>query len=164
MTIVYYWKSSYLLSLMSSAFCHISVTVWILSNGKTSDVVIFEQITDTFRPFFFMYYNSCNFCLRSCKSHSKKMKSSWVQRAIFHTQLAYCLKTEAFVVLSIWSISWCKSNRSKRDEHWGLTFPVKQSKMFHFSSLVIKVWRAKPKYSHLVFFSIFGFDHTNHTR
>ena len=137
---------------MSSAFCHISVTVWILSNGKTSDVVIFEQITDTFRPFFLMYYNSCNFCLRSCKSHSKKMKSSWVQRAIFHTQLAYCLKTEAFVVLSIWSISWCKSNRSKRDEHWSLTFPIiNRVKMFPFSSLVIKVWRAKPKYSHLVF-------------
>ena len=27
----------------------------------------------------------------------------------------------------------------------------KQGKMFPFSSLVIKVWRAKPKYSHLVF-------------
>ena len=145
---------------MSSAFCHISVTVWILSNGKTSDVVIFEQITDTFRPFFLCIITVAIFVF----DHAKKMKSSWVQRAIFHTQLAYCLKTEAFVVLSIWSISWCKSNRSKRDEHWGLTFPVKQSRMFHFSSLVIKVWRAQPKYSHLVFFSIFGFDHTNPTR
>ena len=92
------------------------------------------------------------------------MKSSWVQRAIFHAQIAYYLKTEALFVLSIWSISWYKSNRSKKDEHLSLTFPVKQSKMFHFSSLLLKVWRTKPKYSHLVFFSIFGFDHANPTR
>ena len=92
------------------------------------------------------------------------MKSSWVQRAIFHAQIAYYLKTEALFVLSIWSISWYKSNRSKKDEHLSLTFPVKQSKMFNFSSLLLKVWRTKPKYSHLVFFSIFGFDHANPTR
>ena len=27
----------------------------------------------------------------------------------------------------------------------------KQGKMLHFSSLVVQMWRAKPKYSHLVF-------------
>ena len=79
------------------------------------------------------------------------MKSSWVQQVSFLAQIAYRLKAEALFVLSILSISWCKSNRSKKDEHLSLTFPVKQGKMFHFSSLVIKVWRAKPKYSHLAF-------------
>ena len=79
------------------------------------------------------------------------MKSSWVQQVSFLAQIAYRLKAEALFVLSILSISWCKSNRSKKDEHLSLTFPVKLGKMFHFSSLVIKVWRAEPKYSHSVF-------------
>ena len=94
---------------------------WINAfKGKTSDVVIFEQITDPLRPFL------------SIRNHTlKKMKSSRVQWVSFYAQVAYCLKTEALFVRWIWSISWCKSNRSKRDEQW-LTFSVKQSKMFHF--------------------------------
>ena len=44
---------------------------WINAfKGKTNDVVIFEQITDSF--FFFIYYNSDYFCLRSCKSHPQE--------------------------------------------------------------------------------------------
>ena len=44
---------------------------WINAfKGKTNDVVIFEQITDSF--FFLIYYNSDYFCLRSCKSHPQE--------------------------------------------------------------------------------------------
>ena len=50
----------------------------------------------------------------------------------FLAQEAYCLKTEALVVLSIWSISCYKSNRSKMDKHWSLTFPFRQSNIFSF--------------------------------
>ena len=45
--------------------------------GKTSDVVIFEQITDSlpfsfFFFFFSIYYNSDYFCLRSYKAHPQE--------------------------------------------------------------------------------------------
>ena len=131
--------------------------------GKTSDVVIFEQITDPFRPFFFLCIITVAIFVFDHANHTRtEMKSFLLQRAIFHAQIANRLRTEALFVLSIWSISWCKSNRSKKDEHLSLTFPVKQGKMFHFSSLVIKVWRAEMQ--SLGFFSIFGFDHANHTR
>ena len=39
---------------MSFACCHISFTVLNTFKGKTSDVVIFEQIADPFRPFFYV--------------------------------------------------------------------------------------------------------------
>ena len=116
--------------------------------GNTSDsvewvsewVVNFEQITDPLRPFFFnfllLFFLSIiiivTIVVFDANHTRKKMKSLWAQWVNFHPQEAYCLKTEALVVLSIWSISCCKSNRSKRDEYWSLTFPVKQSKMFHF--------------------------------
>ena len=41
------------------------------------------------------------------------MKSFLLQRAIFYAQIANRLRTEALFALSIWSISWCKSNRPK---------------------------------------------------
>ena len=40
--------------LMSFACCHISFTVLNTFKGKISDVVIFEQITDPFCPFFYV--------------------------------------------------------------------------------------------------------------
>ena len=45
--------------------------------GKTSNVVIFEKITDLFHRFFFLiYYNSFYFCLQSCKSHLQENEKS----------------------------------------------------------------------------------------
>ena len=74
---------------MSFSCCHICH--WINAfKGKISDVVIFEQITDPFRPFL------------SIRNHTlKKMKSLRVQWVSFYAQVAYCLKTEALVVLWI---------------------------------------------------------------
>ena len=82
---------------------------WINAfKGKTNDVVIFEQITDSF--FFLIYYNSDYFCLRSCKSHPQENEKFMCTMGQFHAQIAYCLKTEAsFRCRSILSISWCKS-------------------------------------------------------
>ena len=49
-----------------------------------------------------------------------------------HVQIPYRLKTEASIVLQ--SILWWKSNRlNEMNTSWGLTFPVKQSKLFHFA-------------------------------
>ena len=62
----------------------------------------------------------------------KKTKSSWVQWVNVHAQLAYCLKTEVLVVLSNSSISSSKSNGSKRDEHWSLTFWLNRVRCFIF--------------------------------
>ena len=74
---------------------------WINAfKGKTSDVVMFEQITDPLRPFsffFFIYYISYYFCLQSCKSHPQE-NEKFIQWVSFHAQIAYCLKTEALVV------------------------------------------------------------------
>ena len=52
-TIDYYWKSSYLLIYLLPYFSH-----WIKAfQGKTSDVVMFEQITDPLRQFsLFSFY------------------------------------------------------------------------------------------------------------
>ena len=44
--------------------------------GKTSNVVIFEKITDLFHRFFLIHYNSFYFCLRSCKSHPQENEKS----------------------------------------------------------------------------------------
>ena len=50
-TIDYYWKSSYLLIYLLPYFSH-----WINAfQDKTSDVVIFEQITDPLGPFSFSF-------------------------------------------------------------------------------------------------------------
>ena len=136
---------------MSFACCHISFTVLNTFKGKTSDVVIFEQITDPFRPFFYVLQKLLFLSSIMQITLARKWKAHEYNGSVF-LQIAYRLKTEALFVLSIWSISWGKSNRSKRDEHWSLTFPIiNRVKIFPFSSLVIKVWRAKPKYSHLVF-------------
>ena len=62
----------------------------------------------------------------------KKMKSSRVQWVNFHAQIAYCLKTEALVVLSMSSISSRKSNLSRVDEHWGLTFQLNRVRCIIF--------------------------------
>ena len=65
-TIDYYWKSSYLLIYLLPYFSH-----WINAfKGKTSDVVIFKQITDSLRPFLSIR-TVTDFCLWSCKSHPK---------------------------------------------------------------------------------------------
>ena len=138
--------------------------------GKTSDIVIFVQITDPIRPFCCSSIITVNVFVFDHASHSrKKMKSSWAQCLDFHAQIAYCLKIESQIVLSIWPISWRKSNRSKRDDHWSLTFPVKESNMFHFwmlkSIISYKSETCQTEIQSLnFFFSNFGFDHANHTR
>ena len=141
---------------MSFACCHSSFTVltpskvrpamWLFSSKLPIHSVRF------FVCLFFIYYNSYYFCLRPRKSHPQ---SSWVQWASFRAQIAYRLKTE----LSLYSRS---------DPSWEVNptvpkamnievgrFPLNRVKCFIFGcsnpSLVIKVWRAKPKYSHLVF-------------
>ena len=59
---------------MSFAYCHISVTRLIPS--KTSDVVIFEQITDQFRPFILCIITVAIFVFDHANHTRKKMKSS----------------------------------------------------------------------------------------
>ena len=82
---------------------------------------------------FFLSITTVSIFVFDRANHTReKMKSSSVEWISFQAQIAYCLKTEALVVPSISSISWSKSNRSKRDEYWSLSFPIKQSKMFHF--------------------------------
>ena len=74
---------------------------WINAfKGKTSDVVMFEQITDPLRPFsFFLSVISVAIFVFDHANHTlKKMKSSRVQWVSFYAQIAYCLKTEALVV------------------------------------------------------------------
>ena len=139
---------------------------WINAfKGKTNDVVIFEQITDSF--FFLSTITATIFVFDHANHTRKKMKSSWEQCVSFHAQIAYCLKTEALAVLSIWLISWCKSNCSKRMNTKAWRFPLNRVRCFIFGcsnpSLVRKVWRAIEIQSPS-FFSIFGFDHANHTR
>ena len=127
---------------------------WINAfKGKTNDVVIFEQITDSFFFFFFLSTITATIFISDHANHTrKKMKSSWEQWVSFHAQIAYCLETEALAVLSIWLISWCKSNRTKRMNTKAWRFPLNRVRCFIFGcsnpSLVRKVWRAKPKYSH----------------
>ena len=130
-TIDYYWKSSHLLSLMSFACCHISVAG--LTSSKVIPVMLlFSSKLPIHSVRFYLLEQLLPFVFDHANHTLKLMKSSWILWVSFHAQVAYCLKTEALVVLSIWSISWCKSNRSKRDEQYSLTFSVKQSKMFHF--------------------------------
>ena len=45
------------------------------------------------------------------------MKSSCVQWASFHAQIAYCLKTEALVVAQSYRSRDANPNVLKRDEH-----------------------------------------------
>ena len=61
---------------MSFACCHISFTVLNTFKGKTSDVVIFEQITDPFRPFFLNIIKVTNFVFDHANPTRMKMKSS----------------------------------------------------------------------------------------
>ena len=144
---------------MSFACCHSSFTVltpskvrpamWLFSSKLPIHSVRF------FVCLFFIYYNSYYFCLRPRKSHPQ---SSWVQWVSFRAQIAYRLKTE----LSLYSRS---------DPSWEVNptvpkamnieagrFPLNRVKCFIFGcsnpSLVIKVWRAKPKYSHYSFLAI----------
>ena len=51
------------------------------------------------------------------ESHPQENETFASTLSNFHAQIAYCLRTEALVVLSISSISSIKSNRSKMDEH-----------------------------------------------
>ena len=75
---------------------------WINAfKGKTSDVVMFEQITDPLRPFSFFFLSIISvtiFVFDHANHTRKKMKSSCVQWVSFYAQIAYCLKTEALVV------------------------------------------------------------------
>ena len=57
---------------------------------------MFEQITDPFRPFSFLFLSIISvtiFVFDHVNHTRKKMKSSCV-----HAQIAYCLKAEALVV------------------------------------------------------------------
>ena len=176
LTSILNWTRSKLVK--PTVVCYFSKTRKNLNNikflsfkwGKTSDIVIFEQITDPIRPFCFSSIITVSVFVFDHANHSrKKLKISWVQCLDFHAQIAYCLKIESQIVLSIWPISWRKSNRSKRDDHWSLTFPVKESNMFHFwmlkSIISYKSETCQTEIQSLnFFFSNFGFDHANHTR
>ena len=146
---------------MSFACCHSSFTVltpskvrpamWLFSSKLPIHSVRF------FVCLFFIYYNSYYFCLQ-CMSTTGQ----------FSCTDSLPFKDRTFVVLSIWSILRSKSNRSKSDEHWSRTFPIKQGKMFHFwmlkSIISYKSVTCQTEIQSLGFFSIFGFDHANPTR
>ena len=79
---------------------------WINAfKGKTSDVVMFEQITDPLRQFSLFFFLSiisvAIFVFDHANNTRKKMKRSRVQWVSFHAQIAYGLKLEALVVRSI---------------------------------------------------------------
>ena len=81
---------------------------WIEAfKGKTSDVVMFEQITDPLRQFsLFLFFvlsiiSVAIFVFDHANHTRKKMKRSRVQWVSFHAQIAYGLKLEALVVRSI---------------------------------------------------------------
>ena len=129
LTIVYYWKSSYLLSQMSFACCNISVTVF---KGKTSDVVILGQIPDPFRPFSHALEQLLYLSSIMQITLARKWKVHEYNGPVFtHRRQKLYLYSR-----SDRSRDACKSKRSKRDEHLSLTFYIKQDKMIHFSSLV----------------------------
>ena len=129
LTIVYYWKSSYLLSQMSFACYNISVTVF---KGKTSDVVILEQIPDPFRPFSHALEQLLYLSSIMQITLARKWKVHEYNGPVFtHRRQKLYLYSR-----SDRSRDACKSKRSKRDEHLSLTFHRKQGKMFHFSCLV----------------------------
>ena len=112
-----------------------------------------------------MYYKSYYFCLRSCKSHPQENEKFMSTVGQFSRTDSLPFKDGSFIC--ILDLIDLVMQIQRFQKGWTLNPNVshhKQGKMFPFSSLVIKVWRAKPKYSHLVFFSIFGFDHANHTR
>ena len=153
-TVDNYWKSSFLLTLMSFACCHISVNGFTPSKVRPVMWLFLSKLlihSSFFLIFFYSIITVTIFIFDNANHSRKKMKSPWVQWVSFHVQIAYRLKTEALFVLSNRSISWYKSNRYKRDEHWGWRFPSTRVKCFISGcsnpSLVIKVWRAKLKYS-----------------
>ena len=101
---------------------------------------------------FFMYYKSYYFCVRSCKSHSQENEKFMSTTGQFSCTDSLPFKGRNLIcTLDLIDLMMQIQPFLKG---WTLKPDVshhKQGKMFPFSSLVIKVWRAKPKYSHLVF-------------
>ena len=126
---------------MSFSCCHILVTGSTPSNVRPVMRLFSSKLPDPLRP--------------------RKWQVQEYQGVNLYAHMAYCIMTEALLVLSIWSISWSKSNRSRRDEYWSVTVSVKQSKMFHFWVLKsIICWKSvtcQTEIQSLSFFSIFAF-------
>ena len=113
---------------------------------------------------FFMYYKSYYFCLRSCKSHSQENEKfmsttgqfSRTDSLPFKGRNLICTLDLIDLVMQIQPFLKGWTLKPDVSHH-------KQGKMFHFSSLVIKV-TCETEIQSLSFFSISGFDHANHTR
>ena len=100
-----------------------------------------------------MYYKSYYFCLQSCKSHPQENEKFMSTVGQFSRTDSLPFKDGSFICILDLIDLVMKIQRFQKG--WTLKPNVshhKQGKMFPFSfGSSHKVWRAKPKYSHLVF-------------
>ena len=124
-TIVYHWKSSYLLSL-SFGFCllpYFSHCIKILS--KLRQVMkLFSSKLPIHSVRFFMYYKSYYFCLRSCKSHSQENEKFMSTTGQFSCTDSLPFKGRNLICTLDLIDLVMQIQQFPRDEHWSLTFPI----------------------------------------